>query len=763
MPSPTQEHRNIAISTPLGDDALLVSSVAITEQMGRLFRIEAELYSKDDVNFDDIVGQNATFRLEMGKGATRYFNAMISRFVQTRVDGKFTRYQATFVPWLWFLTRTADCRIFQQKTIPEIFGEVFRGHGFSDFRLSLSGNYPKWDYCVQYRETDFNFVSRLMEQVGIYYFFEHENGKHTLVLADSGAAHKPYPGCAQVIFRPAHAAESGGGEFMQDWVMEQNLMPGLYAHADYDFEKPRNSLQSKSSIISPHTQAGFEIFDYPGEFKDSATGEANARVRIEELHSDQEVFRGGSNVRGLAVGSVFDLSDHPRGDLNRGYLVTMASYHIKGDDAQAGGVGGGEFFTATVTAMDSSKPFRSGRTTPKPMVQGPQTAVVVGPSGEEIYTDKYGRVKVQFFWDRYGKANENSSCWIRVSQLWAGKSWGAIYIPRIGQEVIVEFLEGDPDRPIITGRVYNGEAMPPYALPAEKTKSTIKSNSSKGGNGFNEIRFEDRKGEEQIFIHAEKDEDIRVKNDAREWVGNERHLLVKKSQFEQVESDKHSTVQGDRLSKIGGDHYEQTVGGHFEKVDGDDHLKVGGMQNCAIGADASFKVGGNWNQEAGGKISLKAGSDIHVKAGTAYALAAGSSVHIKAGATLVIEAGAQLSLKVGGNFIDINPGGVFIKGTLVMINSGGAAGSGSGSSPDAPVAPEPPDPPKEPKKADDAKSGAVTTASAAPATKPKGASSSTKVAAYSPAASVLKQAAKDGTPFCEECERAKQAQEEGTA
>lgn len=321
--------------------------------------------------------------------------------------------------------------------------------------------------------------------------------------------------------------------------------------------------------------------------------------------------------------------------------------------------------------------------TPKPILHGSQTAFVVGPAGEEIYTDKYGRVKVQFHWDRNGKYDANSSCWIRVAQAWAGKKWGMMFIPRIGMEVIVEFFEGDPDQPVITGCVYNAEAMPAYALPDEKSKSGIKTDSTKGG-GFNEIRFEDKKGSEQVFIHGEKDIDLRVKKDSREHIGNERHLIVVKDKLEKVGGDKHLQVLGDK------------------------------------------------NEKVTGTVSLDAGQDLQEKVGMKYALDAGQEIHLKAGMNMVLEPGTNLTLKVGGNFININPAGVFIKGTMVFINSGGSAGSGAGSKPDAP---------KEPKEADKAEAGQKVSLPP-PKTPPVAAS-------FSLAALMMKTAAMTGTPFCD--------------
>src|SRR6185312_3071394 len=339
----------------------------------------------------------------------------------------------------------------------------------------------------------------------------------------------------------------------------------------------------------------------------------------------------------------------------------------------------------TFTCIPFAIPFRPLMTTPRPVVQGTQTAVVVGPPGEEIFVDKYGRVKVQFHWDRDSQANADSSCWIRVAQSSSGIRWGAAFWPRIGHEVVVDFLEGDPDQPIIVGSVYNATEMPPYKLPDEKTKTVIfKSNSSKGGGGFNEFRVEDKKGKEQIFINAERNQDIRIRNDRYETVGNESHFIVKKDQLEEVGGDKHLHVKGDQN----------------EKVDG--------------------------------TISVTAGQDMQEKVGQKYALDSGMEIHLKAGMTVVVEAGTSLTLKVGGNFINLNPGGVFISGTMVMINSGGAAGSGSGSSPDTP---------KDPKEADKAEAGEKS--------KPPPAAPPRAPVTFSPAALVLKQAAQTGAPFCD--------------
>ncbi len=707
---PVQKNRLLAIGTPLGGDVLAVRSIAVQEQLGRLFHIEAELSSENaDIKLDDVVGHNVTVRINIGQNVERYFNGVVSRMAQTGNKGGYAHYHATIVPWFWFLTRTADCRIFQNKSIPDIIEEVFSGHGLTDFRPSLSGSYSPREYVVQYRETDFNFVSRLMEAEGIYYFFEHENGKHTMVLADSISAHNPYPDYGEVTFQELEKGASGR-EVITEWTMEKEAQPVAYALNDFDFKKPKASLRANSNVSRDYGAAQFEIYDYPGEYVAAGDGDRLTGVRLDELQSQYELLHGQANCRGIVTGSTFTLKSHPRDDQNREYLVTGASLHADAGEF-ASGKAEGEFFSCNFTAMDKSQQFRPTRLTPKPVVQGPQTAIVVGPSGEEIYTDEYGRVKLQFHWDRYGKSDENSSCWVRVSQEWAGKKWGAMRIPRIGQEVIVEFLEGDPDRPIVTGRVYNAEAMPPYPLPTEKTKSTVKSNSSKGGNGFNEIRFEDKKGKEQIFVHAEKDEDVRVKNDSREWVGNNRHLIVIKDQTEKVKGNKHLTVEGNRVAKIQGNQSETVAGDNKTMVSGNDHLSVQGSQKTQIGADHNLDVSNNSNNACGNDLSFKAGMNIHEKSGMNHAVEAGMTVHIKGGMSIVIEAGMEISLKAGGSFIDIGPSGVAISGAMVMINSGGSAGDGPDCSPTAPEDPDSPDSPADPDEAGDAVSGDVTDAS----------------------------------------------------
>lgn len=704
MPQATQRNRLFGVDTPLGADVLLLQRFSGTEGLSQLFRFDLELLSekKHDIDHDKLVGQGVTISLKLQGGGQRFFNGVVSSFVQTSVgraasDDTFSAYRAAVVPWLWLLTRTANCRIFQEMTVPDIIKQVFGEYGFSSFvEDRLTASYRTWEYCVQYRETAFNFVSRLMEQEGIYYFFAHEDGKHMLVLCDSPGAHQPYPGHEAVPFRPARESVSPSG-YLLEWSISKSLLPGKFAHTDYNFKKPRTPMLEdpfawpSSEIARSHQHAGFEVFDYPGEFVQGNEGDQYARARVEELQAGYESASGNGPARGLAPGSTFTLKNHQRADQNRSYLLTSASYSGAVADYATGVSGGGEAFSCSFTAIPSDTPFRPTRLTPKPTIQGAQTAVVTGPSGEEIHADEYGRVKVQFHWDREHHYDATSSCWIRVAQTWAGKKWGALFTPRVGQEVVVAFLEGDPDQPLIVGSVYNQDQMPHYKLPDNKTKSSLKSNSSKGGTGHNEIRFEDKKGGEQLYLHAERNMDVRVKSDSMERVIHDRHLIVGAEkdgakagdQREMVYRDKHLKVHRDQVEHIGGSK-KLLVGG----IDGgpgdlDIHLKGTRFEN--IDQSAFLHVKSNEATKVDRDRSLTVGGSDQTKVGSKQAVEAGQEIHLKAGMKVIIEAGMQLTIKGPGGFVDIGPAGVTISGTIVLINSGGAAGAGSGSSPQAPV------------------------------------------------------------------------------
>ena len=670
----TQKNREVAIETPLGEDVLLLASMSAAEQLGRLFEYQLELASENhQIKSADIVGQNVTIRLDLlSEGKTRYFNGFISRFTQAPGTGGLASYRATVVPWLWFLTRTSDCRIFQEKTVPDIIKEVFSDLGFTDVEDGLSGSYRTWSYCVQYRETDFNFVSRLMEQEGIYYFFKHEDGKHTLVLADSAGAHQSYPDYDQIKYEPAGGAVSDE-EYISDLSVETHVQPCLYALNDFDFKNTKKDLQTRAKVDRKHAAADYEIYDYPGEYTESGDGDDYAKKRIEELQVQYEVVTAASDARGICTGCTFALSEHFRDDRNRKYLITSANYNIDGGEFYSGGKGGGEcVYSCSFTAIDAAQSFRALRITPKPSISGPQTAMVVGPSGEEIYTDEYGRVKVQFHWDRYGKADENSSCWIRVAQVWAGKKWGAMYIPRIDQEVIVEFLEGDPDQPIITGRVYNGQAMPPYELPGEKTKSTLKSNSSKGGGGFNEIRFEDKKDGEEIFVHAQKDRNIVVENDETHSVGNNREKSVVKDETTSIGDNRTESVGKNEDISIG-ENRTETVGKNENITIGENRSEnVGKNENITIGENQDVNVGKNRRHTIGKDETVNIAGNCGHDIGKNSVINIGKNNTLNVGKKLQISAGDQIVLKTGSATIVMKKNGdITIKGKKISIKGSG--------------------------------------------------------------------------------------------
>jgi len=731
----TQDNRSIAIGTPLGKDKLLLRALTINEQLGRPFVMRADLLSEEaGLDFLKIIGKGVTIRWRMpeasGGEEKRYFSGYVSSFVQRpRADG-FYRYEATIVPWLWFLTRTADCRIFhtamsnppEDMTVPGIIKKVFKDHGFDDFTPSLTGSYRTLDHCVQYRETDFNFVSRLMEQEGIYYFFEHDDEggaiKHKLKLADAKSAHSEFPGYETIKFRATTADAAEGKGTVLDWARVKQVQPGTYKVNDFDFKRPKSSLLGSSTQEDSHSNDAFEIYDYAANYSDEDSGDhgdAYAKLRIEELKAQHDIIMGRSDCPGLACGCKFKLEGHPQDDENAEYLVVAVNYRCTAEAyKQSGGQTDVKVYQCDFTAIPADHTFRPARVTQKPRIQGPQTAIVVGKAGEEILTDEFGRVKVQFHWDRYSPANENTPCWVRVAQSWAGKNWGAMFLPRIGQEVVVEFLEGNPDRPIVTGAVYNGESKPPYPLPDNATKSTIKSNSSKGGQGFNEFRFEDKKGSEQVFLHAEKDQDIRVKEVAKEWIGKDRHLIVKENQREMVEKDKHSHVKGDQLLKVEGNYGRTIQKNHVAKISGNDHLAVEGDYVRKIGGNLHEQVTGNHHEKTTGDIRLTATGNADIKATQNVALVSDMNAHVKGGMVVVVEAGMQLSLKAGANFIDIGPAGISIQGTMVNINMGGAAGSGSGAQAASPSSPNAPDSVTDPTEAAKADPGSSDTAEQAP-------------------------------------------------
>jgi type VI secretion system secreted protein VgrG len=652
--------RVMEIVTPLGDDVLLFHGMAAHEEMGRLFEYQLDLLStKDDIKLDDILGKNVTIKLMLPEDKTRYFNGYVTRFAQGGMYGRHHRYLATVRPWLWFLTRTADCRIFQEMKVPDIIKAVFADHPSADFKLELTSSYHPWTYCVQYRETDFNFVSRLMEHEGISYYFRHTDGHDTMVLTDSTSKHTPVPGYEKLSFIARQEQVKPDLEHVSGWDFAREIEPGVYVHDDYDFERPSVELKTNKVLPRGYKPSDYEVYDYPGFYLQRPDGEQYAGVRIDELGTEFEKAHGTTNAHGLAVGALLTLEHHPRADQNREYLIVGASYELSFDNYESLPQAGGTSYRCGFVAMPSSQQFRPRRQTPKPFVQGPQTAVVVGPGGEEIYTDKYGRVKVQFHWDRRGKKDDKSSCWIRVSSPWAGKQWGAISIPRMGQEVIVDFLEGDPDQPIVTGRVYNAEQMPPYELPGNKTQSGVVSRSSLGGSpeNFNELMFEDKKGSELVYLRAEKDYTNAVENDEVRWVGHDRWVEVDHDETQHIQHDRTETVDNNETITIHGNRTEtvdknETITIHMnrtETVDKDETIAIGGSRTISVDRSESATVLLQRTHTVGINETIMVGAAQEIAVGGAQSITVGAAQIITAGASQTISAGGGQALNAGGS------------------------------------------------------------------------------------------------------------------
>lgn len=613
-----QSTRLAQVNCPLGPDVLLLNSMGGGEELGRLFDYQLQLTSSDaNIDLNQLLGKPMGLSVQLDDGSQRYFHGIVARCSQNVDSGQFASYQVTLRPWLWLLSRTSDCRIFQNLSIPQIIKQVFRDLGFSDFEDALSRPYREWEYCVQYRETSFDFVSRLMEQEGIYYFFRHEKDRHVLVLADAYGAHSSVPGYASVPYYPRDEQQRERDHIF-DWHLAQEVQPGSLELNDYDFQRPSARIDVRSAMPRPHSAGDYPLYDYPGTYVQSSDGEHYAQTRIEALQSLHERIELSGNARGLGVGNLFNLTGFSRQDQNREYLIVGIHYYVVQESLETGGSGGSAQFESHLTCIDAQQSFRPLPKTQRPIVQGPQTARVVGPAGEEIWTDQYGRVKVHFHWDRHDQSNENSSCWIRVSQAWAGKNWGSMQIPRIGQEVIVSFLEGDPDRPIITGRVYNAEQTVPYDLPANATQSGMKSRSSKGGSpaNFNEIRMEDKKGAEQLYIHAERNQDIVVEVNESHSVGNDRN--------KSIGHDEYVTV-GNKRTRI---------------VQHVDELRVGEKKVDSVGQSYVIEVGERLRLVCGASIlELNASGQINL---------CGVNISVHASSDAQINTGGVLHLNNGG-------------------------------------------------------------------------------------------------------------------
>ncbi|ARN20670.1 type VI secretion system Vgr family protein [Piscinibacter gummiphilus] len=639
----------ITITTPLPGADLFFESMSVSAGLSALGEMQLSLLSeKSDIKPQDLLGQLVTVNVEMRDGAKRHFNGYVTRFGLGAHRGRYHGYRATVRPWLWFLTRTSDCRIFQEMSVPDIVKKVFGDHGIASFETKLFRTYTPRTYCVQYRESDFNFVARLLEQEGIYWYFEHTDGAHKLILVDSSSAHDAAPGYETMSY-VENAASAPDKEYISNWSFAEAVKTGKTVLTSYDFERPSTSLEVETTHKRSHELGDYEVFDFQGDYIQKADGTQYVDNRMEEHQARYLRVGGTSNALGLAVGCNVELKDHPRDDQNIKYLVTSMDVQAHVGNFDSGGDAGS--FTCDLSAIPDAQQFRPPRRTPRPFVQGPQTAVVVGPSGEEIYTDKYGRVKVQFHWDRYGKKNEKSSCWVRVSQPWAGKNFGMMHIPRIGQEVVVDFLEGDPDQPLITGRVYNAEQMPPWDLPANATQSGILTRSSKGGayDNANAIRFEDKKGSEEVWIHAEKDQRIEVENDESHSVGHDRTKTIDHDETVTVKHDRTETVLNNESITIGVNRTEMVGNNETITIGVNRTETVGANETISIGANRTITVGASETATVALQRTHAVGINETIAIGAAQEVAIGAMQSITVGANQSTSVGVNCSLDVGKN------------------------------------------------------------------------------------------------------------------
>ncbi|MDQ6640788.1 MAG: type VI secretion system tip protein VgrG [Pseudomonadota bacterium] len=616
------------------------------------------LSTKPDLKPEDLLGKSVTVTAQLRNDAKRHFNGFVSRFSAGVSRGRYFTYQATVNPWLWFLTRTSDCRIFQDMTVPEIVKKVFEDHGVAKYEFKTFRTYRKWVYCVQYRESDYNFVARLLEHEGIYWYFEHADGEHKLLLVDSQSAHDAAATCESLPYLEHGTETAPDTDCVSDWRFSREVRSGKVALTSYDFERPSTDLKVQAAKERSYTMADYEVFDFQGDYVKASDGTQSAEDRMDELQTPFQVLHGASNAQGIEVGRLLKLAKHPRADQNAQYLITALQISAHVDAYESGGDAAGDF-RCDFAAIPAGQQFRPMRRTPKPFVQGPQTAVVVGPSGEELFTDKYGRVKLHFHWDRYSKKNEKSSCWVRVSHPWAGKNYGGMHVPRIGQEVVVDFLEGDPDQPLITGRIYNAEQMPPWDLPANATQSGILTRSSKGGGygNANAIRFEDKKGSEQVWIHAEKNQDIEVEADETHWVGHDRTKTidhdetthVKHDRTETVDNNETITVHGMRTETVDKDETITIHKNRTETVDLNEKITIGVNRTESVGANETISVGANRTITVSGSETATVALQRTHAVGINETIAVGAAQEIAIGAAQVVAVGAMQTITVGAN------------------------------------------------------------------------------------------------------------------
>jgi type VI secretion system secreted protein VgrG len=603
---------DVSITLPFSDAVSLVSFRG-EEGISQTFSFQLELSSaSSSLDFSQILGKQITIALSLPAGQSQYLNGVVTSFSQgAHSENGSTAYFAQIEPWFSLLRMNVNHRIFQNLSVPGIIEQIFSELGLTDYKNSLTATYSPREYCVQYGETTFDFISRLMESEGIFYFFTHTADTHTLVLADDSSAFTALPGIDTIRYNQTGRSWETI-DVMTEGKVEQNLVPVKVSADDFNFLIPSTDLFSVSQGSGGGSfSTVLSLYRYPGLFAAKDDGEKSTGTHLSSCETEQLQLRGSSMCRAFHSGCKFTLTDHVRTDANTKYVLRYVTHHLDNDT---------DTYNNHFVAFPSTTTFRPPQITPRATIRGSQTAIVVGKSGEEIWTDQYGRVKVKFHWDQSSAQDETCSCWIRVAQGWAGQQWGSFFIPRIGQEVIVSFLDGDPDRPIITGCVYNGQQTTPYSLPNEQTKSTIKSNSSKGGSGYNEFRFEDKQGSEEIFVQAQKDMNV--------------------------------TVLGKRATSVTGDETHTNSAKFTQTVSGDFALTISGNLSIQVNGSISIQSGTSFENQAGTSLLNKSGTSLTNQAGTSMTNEAQASISSKANASHSVESSGILELK--GSLVKIN-------------------------------------------------------------------------------------------------------------
>lgn len=622
---------------------------------------------------DDFLGKNLCLCFETREQQKRFFDGVVVEMEQSSmaVSGRCS-YRLELKSWPWLLSKNQEFRIYQHKSVPAIVAEVIGRHSHTSVRFSDRTMSAKrvWEYVVQFGESDLNFIRRILEQEGIYFYFEHTENQHTLVLVDSMTSHSTYPGYDSLVYKPgALGGRLSSEEIISSMSLRKLIEPPRHAHSDYNFKTPSTSLLVNSHGKSESYNSAFEVFEYPGEYSDEAEGVHYSKLRQEEAQARQQLFSGSTSARGVSVGHLLTsvCKDNPA--FSKSLLIVSTMLAIYEAEPEAGG-GAQSDFDCQFEAIESAQPFRPERKSKKPYVKGPLPAVVVGPEGREIHTDEFGRVKIQFYWDRYGKRNQDSSCWVRVATPAAGRGWGFIAVPRIGQEVVVSFEEGDPDRPLITGVAYNAEQNVPYSLPDHKTVSGWRTQSSEQGtpSNFNELRFEDKIGSEYVWFQAEKDYLSLIKNNSNTEIGGNSNNLVHGNLIEEIKADVSRTVLGQVSQQI-----EKAL--HLT-VNDDLLANVQGLLGLINQGQIAVSTTGQLSLKSQGSTDLDASGNLN--------LSTAAQGNLKAGSSLRLTAGSSLSLNVGGSSITISAAGIVLSGPSISVGAGGGSTTSAASASPAP-------------------------------------------------------------------------------